>query len=106
MFTTSSLVLGPVSGFVAFDGGGATTPPAVSYPTLAKAPVVARARIAEPAVVREIAPAAVVEAAPGLRQSSTWQPASTLSIRRVEAAVILSICGYFAFGAARLFNLI
>ncbi|MEO9068373.1 MAG: hypothetical protein ABI281_09635 [Caldimonas sp.] len=104
MFAKSSLVLGPVSGFVAFDGGGAAMPPAVSYPTSAKAPVVARARVAEPEVAPVMAPA--VETAPGLRQSSTWQPASTLSVRRVEGAVLLSICGYFAFGAARLFNLI
>ncbi len=94
MFPKSSLVLGPVSGFVAFDGGGAAMPP-----------VVARAPIAQPVIERELAPAGV-EAAPGLRQCSTWQPASTLSVRRVEGAVILSICGYFAFGAARLFNLI
>ncbi len=101
MFPKSSLVLGPVSGFVAFDGGGAAMPPEVSYPTLAKAPVVARAPIAEPAFVRELAPAAAVDFAPGLRQSSTWQPASTLSVRRVERAVILSICDYYAFGVAR-----
>lgn len=92
MFLNSSLPLAAVSGFVAFDGGG-TLP----LPAPVRAPAIARAPHVEPAAPVEIAPA--LDA--GMPQSATWQPASSARVRRVEGAVLIAVCGYFAFGVAR-----
>ena len=92
MFLKSSLPLAPVSGFVAFDGGGA-----MPLPALTRSPVVARAPLVEPSAPSQIVPA--VET--GMPQSATWQPASAGRVRRVEGAVLIAVCGYFAFGVGR-----
>ncbi len=92
MFLKSSLPLVPVSGFVAFDGGGAMPLPAAT-----RAPAVARAPYVERAT-----PAATPSVEIGMPQSATWQPASATRVRRVEGAVLLAVCGYFAFGVGRI----
>ena len=92
MFLKSSFPLAPVSGFVAFDGGGAMPMPAPGG-----APTVARAPRAQPVVPVEVETA--VEN--GMLQSATWQPVSGVRVRRVEGAVLIAVCGYFAFGIGR-----
>lgn len=91
MFLKSSLPLASVSGFVAFDGGGAMPLPA---PT--RAPAVARSLYVEPAT-----PAVAPTVEIGMPQSATWQPASATRVRRVEGAVLIAVCSYFAFGVGR-----
>ncbi len=93
MFLKSSLPLAAVSGFVAFDGGGA-----LPNPVAARVPQVSPVPFAEPALPVQTAP----EADFGLHQPATWQPASGARVRRVEGAVLIAICGYFAFGLGRL----
>ena len=92
MFLKNPLSLPQASGFVAFDGGG----------------------IAEPEVQRRAPKAADVAVTPRLEPelvarsgqtsewhgSSTWQPTTGALVRRVETAVIVAICSYFAFGLA------
>ena len=95
MFLKPSLPLAPVSGFVAFDGGGTMPSPAP-----VRAPAIARAPRVEPALPVPVAPALDV----GMPQSATWQPASGDRVRRVEGAVLIAICGYFAFGIGRVFG--
>lgn len=90
MFLKSSLPLAPVSGFVAFDGGGAMP---LRAPT--RSPVVARVPRLEPA-----APATLPNET-GMPQSATWQPASAGRVRKVEGAVLIAVCGWFAFGIGR-----
>ena len=92
MFLKSSLPLAPVSGFVAFDGGGA-----MPLPAPASAPALARSPRAQPAVTVEVARALEI----GMPQSATWQPASAMRVRRVEGAVLIAVCGWFAFGVGR-----
>ena len=91
MFLKSSLPLAPVSGFVAFDGGGA-----MPLPAPVRSPVVARA----PLVVEPTAPTVEI----GMPQSATWQPASAGRVRKVEGAVLIAVCGWFAFGVGRVFG--
>ena len=97
MFLKSSFPIPTPSGFVAFDGGGAVEADAerVAAGTLRVA-----AANAEP-MPRQASEAAVVAPA-GLRQSPVWSPAGGAMVRRVEAAVIAAICGYFGFGFASL----
>jgi hypothetical protein len=84
------------SGFVAFDGGGATD---IEAPPRARAP-------AEPALAPRLEPELVRSADASTRSaaewhgSPTWQPSTGALVRRVEGAVIVAVCGYFAFGLA------
>lgn len=94
MFLKSALSIAPASGFVAFDGGGAVE--ADAYRFTVKAPILVPQPIEEPA------PSLGDVASDELRQSPTWQPAAGLRARRVEGAVIVAICGYFLFGAAKM----
>lgn len=98
MFLKSSLSLPQASGFVAFDGGGTA-----EHDVQRRAPksrdVVVSPRL-EPERVRVAEPA--LEAANDWRVSPTWQPSTGALVRRVEGAVIVAICGYFAFGLAGL----
>ena len=94
MFLKSPLSIAPVSGFVAFDGGGAVE--ADAYRFTAKTPLLV------PSPPEQPAPAPRIEAAPELLQTPTWQPATGARARRVEGAVIVAICGYFLFGCASL----
>ena len=94
MFLKNPLSLPQASGFVAFDGGGIAEP-------------VTRLRGSKPAAVAvtprlepELVP--VAELANDWHGSRTWQPSTGALVRRVEAAVIVAICGYFAFGLAGL----
>jgi hypothetical protein len=94
MLLKSSLSIAPPSGFVAFDGGGSVE--VDSYRFTAKAPVL----VPQPGEPEAISGDA--GAASELRQSPVWQPAIGVRARRVEAAVIVAICGYFLFGCASL----
>ena len=105
MFPKSSLPFAPVSGFVAFDGGGAM-PPTIEQPAAERAPVV-HEPVAEPdsaareasaaalLLARESSAAVVADSAPGLRQTVGWQSAQGLRARRVEAVLLVAIVGYF-----------
>ncbi len=96
MFLKSSFTLPQASGFVAFDGGGATD---IDAPRRAHAPADAAVtpRL-EPELARG-ADAAIASPAQW-DGSRTWQPSTGGLVRRVEGAVVLAICGYFAFGLA------
>ncbi len=96
MSLKSQLSIAPVSGFVAFDGGGAVID---SY----RAPATARVVVEQPALpVALPSPGADASVFDGMRQSATWHPAGAARSRRVEGAVIIAICGYFVFGFASL----
>jgi hypothetical protein len=102
MFPKSSIPFAPVSGFVAFDGGGAM-PPAITYPS-AKNPriVVVPETAPEPVVAPEpmVPPAAVDVVAP-MRETASWQPTRGVWARRVEGTVIVAMCLYFVFGLVK-----
>ncbi len=94
MFLKNPLSLPQSSGFVAFDGGGIAEPEV-------------RRRASKPAdvaVTPRLEPelAAAAGQANDWHGSRTWQPSTGALVRRVEAAVIVAICGYFAFGLAGL----
>jgi hypothetical protein len=92
MFPKSSLPFAPVSGFVAFDGGGAM-PPSVAHP---KRPRIVHTPAAEPAAIEpEAAPVVEGDVAPGLRRTAGWQSGHGLRARRVEGALLIGIVGYF-----------
>ncbi len=96
MFLKSTFSLPQASGFVAFDGGGAAD---VEAPRRAHAP-------SDAAVVPRLEPELVRSADTSLdgpvewQGSSTWQPSTGGLVRRVEGAVVVAICAYFAFGLA------
>jgi hypothetical protein len=96
MLLKSPLSIAPVSGFVAFDGGGAVDVDA--YRSSAKARVVAL----QPALPVALPVPEADTAVEGMRQSASWQPAGAARSRRVEGAVIIAICAYFVFGFAGL----
>ena len=88
--------LSQVSGFVAFDGGGIAEPE-VQRRAPKAADVVVKPRL-ESELVRSAEPA--LDVANDWHGSRTWQPSTGALVPRVEAAVIVAICGYFAFGLA------
>ena len=90
--------LSQVSGFVAFDGGGIAEPD-VQRRAPKSTDVVATPRL-EPELARSAEPA--LDVANDWHGSRTWQPTTGALVRRVEGAVIVAICGYFAFGLASL----
>lgn len=98
MFLKNTLSLPQASGFVAFDGGGIAEP------------VVKRreSKPADVAVTPRLEPELVhaAEQANDWHRSRTWQPSTGALARRVEAAVIVAICSYFAFGLAGLAGLL
>jgi hypothetical protein len=96
MLLKSSFSLPQTSGFVAFDGGGAADTE-VRRET-AKAPAPAVTPRLEPELARAALPAADV--GQEWHQSQTWQPSTSGMVRRVETAVIVAICAYFATGLA------
>jgi hypothetical protein len=96
MLLNSSFPLARPSGFVAFDGGGVADPE-VRHDT-AEPPHVAITPRLEPELLRATKPSA--EVAHGWRQSPTWQPSTGALVRRIEAVVVVAICGYFALGLA------
>ncbi len=98
MFLKSSFSLPQSSGFVAFDGGGPAD--AEVRRDVAKAPAVVVTPRLEPELRRGAQPAA--EVANDWHQAGTWQPSTGRIVRRVEAAVIVAICAYFAAGLAGL----
>ncbi|HEY4957683.1 MAG TPA: hypothetical protein VII31_07705 [Caldimonas sp.] len=81
---------------MAFDGGG--TADAEVSRDAAKAPAAVVTPRLEPELLRAAAP--IVEVANGWRESQTWQPSTGGLVRRVETAVIVAICAYFALGLA------
>ena len=91
--------LPPTSGFVPLDSGGALDDEVLDASTR---PAVAR-RVP---VAEEIAAEVVARAArPAPRiapRIATWQPSTTLIVRRVEMAVLAAICGYFSMGLVKL----
>jgi hypothetical protein len=96
MLRNSSFPLTRQSGFVAFDGGG--TGEAEVRHEAAEAPAVISAPRLEPELLRATRPA--VEAVQGWRESPTWQPSTGALVRRIEAVVVVAVCGYFALGLA------
>jgi hypothetical protein len=94
MFLKSSLSLPQTSGFVAFDSGGACEAEvrrkAANPPAVVAAPQPELLRAAEPAL----------EIAEEWHESPTWQPPTSRWVRRVEAAVIVALGGYFVLGLA------
>jgi hypothetical protein len=94
MFLKSSLSLPQASGFVAFDSGG-TSETEVRRKT-AKAPAVVIAPQLEPELLRAAEPA--VEIANGWHESPTWQAPTSHRVRRIEAALIVALAGYFVLG--------
>ena len=92
MFLKSTFSLPQTSGFVAFDGGGIA-----EHDVQRRAPKPADVDVMprlEPELVRS------AEAANDWHGSRTWQPSTGALVRRVEAAVVVAICGYFACGLA------
>lgn len=85
MVPNPSLLVRPHSGFVPFSSGG--TP--VGDLDEAVAPSANAVLPVEPPPGIGFAPAA-------------WEPATSKAARRVEAAVLAAICGYFTFGLGRL----
>lgn len=96
MFLKSSFSLPQASGFVAFDGGGAAEP-AVKRRAAKPAAVVVSPRL-EPERLLAAEPA--LDVSNEWHGSRTWQPSTGALARRIEAAVIAAICGYFALGLA------
>ena len=96
MLFKSPISLPQSSGFVAFDGGGAAEAE-VQHRAPTPADPVPTPRL-EPELVE--AAARALEAPSTWQGSRTWQPATGALVRRVEGAVIVAICGYFAFGLA------
>jgi hypothetical protein len=96
MFLKSSFSLPQTSGFVEFDGGGAADTDVRR--DAAKAPAVVGTPRLEPELLRTAQPA--VEVAHEWRPTQTWQPSTSGIVRRVETAVIVAICAYFAAGLA------
>jgi len=94
MFLKSSLSLPQTSGFVAFDGGGSCEAD-VRHKTAQASAVVIAPRI-EPELLRAAEPA--VEFANTWHESTTWQPPTSRWVRRVEAALIVALSGYFVLG--------
>ena len=96
MFLKSTFSLPQASGFVAFDGGGSAD---VESPRRARV-------VAEPAVAPRLEPELVRAAETALdapvewHGSTAWQSSNGGLVRRVEGAVIVAICAYFAFGLA------
>ncbi len=90
MFLKSSFSLPQISGFVAFDGGGAA-----DTEVRQRAP-----KQADAVVVPRLEPE--LEAAVEWQGSRIWQPSTGMLVRRVEGLVIAAVCGYFAFGLAGL----
>jgi len=94
MLLKSSFPLARQSGFVAFDGGGATEADMRHDPV--ESPDTATTPRLEPELLRAAKPAENV--VPGWREARTWQPSTSVLVRRVEAAAVVAICGYFALG--------
>jgi hypothetical protein len=92
MLLNSSFPLARSSGFVAFDGGGAAETDVRD--TVESAAVVSTPRL-EPELLRPAKPA---QDAQGWHESRIWQPLTSALVRRVEAVVVVAICGYFALG--------
>jgi hypothetical protein len=94
MFLKSSLSLPQTSGFVAFDSGG--TCEAEVRRKSVKSPAVVVAPQLEPELLRAAEPA--VEIAHGWHEAPTWHPPTSRWVRRIEAAVIVALAGYFMLG--------
>ena len=85
MLRNPSLLVQPTSGFVPFSTG------ATVAGDLDQAPA-RRVDVLHPG----IAPARIE------RRQAVWEPATAARSRRVEAAVLVAICGYFTFGLGKL----
>jgi hypothetical protein len=90
MLRSRSLLVQPTSGFVPFAGGAS-----------ADGLFDADARAATWAAP---APAATTPRE-GMRRA-LWAPGSSSHVRRVEAMVLASVCGYFTFGLGKLLGLL
>jgi hypothetical protein len=101
MLRTSSF-FGPLnSGFVPFSSAApsdALVDADPTAPSAAEAEAEAEAEAAE--VVARAAAAPAVEPL-AFQTRPAWAPASSARIRVVEGAVLVAICGYFAFGLLR-----
>jgi hypothetical protein len=97
MLRTSSF-FGPLnSGFVPFSSAAPSDALVDADPT---APSAAEAEAEAAEVVARAAAAPAVEPL-AFQTRPAWAPASSARIRVVEGAVLVAICGYFAFGLLR-----
>ena len=101
MLPNRSLWSPPTSGFVPLGSGGALDDDLLEVPVrpavARRAPVVEESAIAD--AVAEPASRAPTHAHVHV---ATWQPSTTLAVRRVEMAVLAAICGYFSMGLVKL----
>jgi hypothetical protein len=98
MLPNRSLWVPPTSGFVPFSPAANVDDDVLESPP---APVSAR----KPAVAHELAPP-VAPAERHAMRSMAWQPSTTRAVRRVEAAVLAAVCGYFTLGLGKLLGLL
>jgi hypothetical protein len=78
------------------DGGGAAETD-IRHDTVESPDIAITPRL-EPELLRAAKPS--LEVAHGWRESPSWQPSTRVLVRRVEAVVVVAICGYFALGLA------
>ena len=90
MLRSPALIVPSTSGFVPFSGGG----------------TIAGELDAEPrsGVLAPVASPWRVERETGGRPA-IWEPGTSMSVRRVEMAVLTAVCGYFTFGLGKLLGL-
>jgi hypothetical protein len=105
MLPNRSLWLPPTSGFVPLGSGGALDDEVLEAPV--RPAVARRARVAEETVVPDdvVAVPASRSAPHAAVRVQTWQPSTTLAVRRVEMAVLAAVCGYFSIGLVKLLGL-
>jgi hypothetical protein len=104
MLPNRSIWLPPTSGFVPLGSGGAVDDDLLEAPV--RPAVARRAPVVEESVVgdRAVAPVARGAVRPASRVH-TWEPSTTLVVRRVEMAVLAAVCGYFSMGLVKLLGI-
>jgi hypothetical protein len=91
MLLSPSVLVQPTSGFVPFSDGGS---PVESQEASVVVASRAAADEAEPALLQGIPPV------------DAWNTPHATSVRRLEAAILLVLSGYFTFGLGKLLGLV
>jgi hypothetical protein len=105
MLPNRSVWVPPTSGFVPFSPAGAFEDEVLDVPEgRVREPVRTPVARPEPEPALDLRPEPARASTP--LRASTWRPATTLAVRRVEMAVLAGVCAYFAFGLVRLFGLL
>jgi len=101
MLPNRSLWSPPTSGFVPLGSAGVLDDEVLEAPAR---PAVARRALVveEPAIAQAVAQPASRPSTHVRMRAATWQPSTTLAVRRVEMAVLAAICGYFSIGLVKL----